>query len=415
MLFVLRTLVAFGLILVVVGMMLAWVVLENRPWVRSNPQLAATDFERVQKLLKEHDPRQMKTGAIRTVTLNERDLTLVTNYFLNYYYGTGVAKVELQGERLVLKASLQVPDDGWAYFLNLRANWVQDGSSLRIARVDAGRLPVPGWLAEGLVRTYLRLQGHQAIADVIQKLGIADARLRVTYRWQPKLLDIVRRRMVSQADANRLELFHAELVRLADKHTGGKRALMGSFLKQLFEFAARRLGEDPVADNRAIFMVLGAYVNGRGLEDLVPDARTWGVPKRLTLTLSGRKDLARHFLTSAALAVTGGGFFSDTMGVYKEMADAQRGSGFSFSDLAADRAGTRFSELATKSSVSAKRLWRVFSGQVRESDFMPSVTNLPEFMSASAFHARFGTIGSPAYNRVVQDIEERISALSLFR
>lgn len=313
----------------------------------------------------------------------------------------------------MLKASLQIPDH--RRFLNLRATWLQEGSLLGVRLVHIGGLPVPGWLAESILRTFLRLLGEKAAADLIQSVGISHGMLRVTYRWRPEVLETIRRRVVSNAEANRLELFHAELVRLADEHAHSKRASMRSFLKRLFEFASKRLGEYPVADNRAILMILGAYVNGRGLEELVPEARNWSMPKRLTLTLAGRKDLALHFLTSAALAVTGGGFFSDTMGVYKEMADAQKGSGFSFSDLAADRAGTRFSELATHSAESAKKLWQVFAGPIQESDFMPSIENLPEFMSESAFRTRFGTVGSPAYDRVAKEIEERISTLSLYR
>jgi len=415
MLFLLRILVAFFLALVLVAAALAYLVLDRQPQVRSNPQLSAEDLGRVKGILEEHDPRQMKAGTVRTVTLSDRDLTLVTNYLLNYYYGSGAAEAELQGRTLVLKASLQIPDHRWGHFLNLRAAWLQDGGSLRAGLVHVGRLPLPGWLAEGILRMFLRLLGERAAAGLIQSVAISQGKLRVTYRWQPQLLETVRRRVVPKAEANRLELFHTELVRLADEHARSKRASLRSFLKRLFEFASTRLGEYPVADNRAILMVLGAYVNGRGLEELVPEARTWSMPKRLTLTLAGRKDLALHFLTSAALAVAAGGFFSDTMGVYKEITDAQKGSGFSFSDLAADRAGTRFSELATRSAESAKKLWRVFAGPIQENDFMPSVENLPEFMSASAFRTRFGTVGSPAYNRVVQEIERRISALTLYR
>lgn len=411
----LRTLVAFCLILVVVGLVVAFLVLEKRPLVRSNPQLAAADLNRVKEIFEQHDPRRMKAGTIRTLTLNARELTLVTSYLLNYYYGSGAVEVELRGEELVLKATLQVPDKRWDRFLNLRVTGVPDGDSLRVSMVSVGGVPVPGWLVERILRASLRLLGEQAVADLFQHIAIARDRLLVTYRWQPEWLETMRRRVVPKAEASRLYMFHTELVRLADEYAPGKRASMSTFLKGLFDFAATRPGAFPVADNRAIFLVLGAYVNTRGLEELVPEARSWRVPKHLTLTLAGRKDLARHFLTSAALAVTGGGFFSDTMGVYKEMADAQKGSGFSFSDLTADRAGTRFSELATRNAKSAKMLWDVFAGSVQEGDFMPSVKGLPEFMNESAFRTRFGAVGSPAYNRVVQDIEKRISALSLYR
>ena len=109
MLFLFRTFVAFCLIVVVVGAVLAVLVSEKRPLVRSNPQIAAADLNRVKEILTEHDPRRLKAGTIRTLTLNGRELTFLTNHLLSYYYGSGAAEVELQGEKIRLKATLPLP------------------------------------------------------------------------------------------------------------------------------------------------------------------------------------------------------------------------------------------------------------------------------------------------------------------
>ena len=45
---------------------------------------------------------------------------------------------------------------------------------------------------------------------------------------------------------------------------------------------------------------------------------------------------------------------SDVIGLYKEIEDSRGGSGFSFNDIAADRAGTRFGEKAVASEDSAR-------------------------------------------------------------
>ena len=50
-------------------------------------------------------------------------------------------------------------------------------------------------------------------------------------------------------------------------------------------------------------------------------------------------DLAQHFIVSAVIAAAGGTPIAAAAGVYKELNDARDGSGFSFSDIAADRAG----------------------------------------------------------------------------
>ena len=46
---------------------------------------------------------------------------------------------------------------------------------------------------------------------------------------------------------------------------------------------------------------------------------------------------------------------------------------------------------------------------------MPDVSDLPEFMSEQDFRRRFGAPGSPAYQRMMSDIEERLGATPVLR
>ena len=45
---------------------------------------------------------------------------------------------------------------------------------------------------------------------------------------------------------------------------------------------------------------------------------------------------------------------------------------------------------------------------------MPVVRDLPESLDAATFANRYAFIGSPAFERVEQDIEQRLDALSLY-
>ncbi len=98
------------------------------------------------------------------------------------------------------------------------------------------------------------------------------------------------------------------------------------------------------------------------------------------------------------------------------MTDARGGSGFSFTDLVADRAGTRFGELASGSQDSA-RAWRArLAGQpLQEEDFMPAVDGLPEFLPEAEFRRRYGEVGSPTYRAVLEEIERRVAAAPMYR
>jgi hypothetical protein len=156
-------------------------------------------------------------------------------------------------------------------------------------------------------------------------------------------------------------------------------------------------------------------VNGKGLAAIVPDAKDWPRPATRTVTLNGRTDFPQHFTVSAALAAHAGAPLSDAIGLYKEVDDSRQGSGFSFNDIAADRAGTRFGEIATQSPASARGLQRRVKMGIRESDLMPETADLPEFMPEAEFKRRYGGIGAPSYQRMMQDIERRVAACRLYR
>ena len=46
---------------------------------------------------------------------------------------------------------------------------------------------------------------------------------------------------------------------------------------------------------------------------------------------------------------------------------------------------------------------------------MPSVADLPEFLSAAAFRQRYGGLDAPAYRQMMAEIDARIAALPLLQ
>ena len=46
---------------------------------------------------------------------------------------------------------------------------------------------------------------------------------------------------------------------------------------------------------------------------------------------------------------------------------------------------------------------------------MPEVADLPEYMPEAEFKRRFGGVGAPPYQRMMQDIERRVAACPLYR
>jgi len=115
---------------------------------------------------------------------------------------------------------------------------------------------------------------------------------------------------------------------------------------------------------------------------------------------------------SAAISALAGTALADAVGLYKEIEDSRGGSGFSFNDMAADRAGTRFGELAVAVAGATTLQARVAAG-LRESDILPATADLPEFMPEAEFKARFGGVDGPGYRTMMETIERRVAALPL--
>lgn len=130
-------------------------------------------------------------------------------------------------------------------------------------------------------------------------------------------------------------------------------------------------------------------------------------------TARGRGDSLKHFLVSAALAAVAGEKEANLWGVGKELADATRpgGSGFSFADLAADRAGVRFAQglLAGKTPVAG--LARSF----RVENYVPQLDDLPEGLSLSELLKQYGGQGDPRFDAEIEALDKRIEALPPYK
>ena len=144
---------------------------------------------------------------------------------------------------------------------------------------------------------------------------------------------------------------------------------------------------------------------------MIPEAARWPRPRPVALSLRGRGDLAQHFVISAAIAAWGGESLANVVGLDKEVSDSRHGSGFSFVDLAADRAGTRLGELAVHKP---EHLAAAIKAGIGDATLLPPIDGLPESMMASEFQQRFGSTDAPAYRQMSDEIDRRIKTLTLF-
>jgi len=392
---------------------------ENRPLITGIAEFTPAHIERAKHILSQNDPRKMKTGVLRTITISQEDLDLVVNYLANSYSKSS-SKIALQQGMANIRATVELPPNPIGRYLNIDAKLRETKALPRFEYLHIGKLPVPAFVADWLLKFAIKQmqasEDYGAAVNIIKNVSASDNMLRVVFEWNEALPNQLKALLVPPKEQERLKAYHERLVELTGK-PGSKRYLQFSeLLRALFEFATQRSnGGNPVAENRAAIIVMAFYVNGKGLGDIIPAARQWPKSTSRSMTLNGRRDFSQHFTISAALAATAGSPLSDVIGLHKEIKDSQGGSGFSFNDIAADRAGTRFGELATTNDRGAKKVQRQLTAGLRESDIMPEVKDLPEYMQEIEFKRRYGDIGSPAYKKMTNEIERRIAALPLYR
>ena len=93
------------------------------------------------------------------------------------------------------------------------------------------------------------------------------------------------------------------------------------------------------------------------------------------------------------------------------MSDANGGSGFSFADMAANRAGILFA-----GGVINKRFTlRNVSDEFTVPTFMPSVDDLPEGLTAAQLLAQFGPQTDNRFRRELDEIDQRLLQLPTYR
>ncbi len=397
----------------------AYLAVEAQPLVNRAAEFTPAHIERAMRIAEKHDPRKMRAGMLRTVSLSQDDLDLALNYLAGRY-ARASSRIALQPGIVAISASFELPRNPLGRYLNVTALLHETAGLPAFDHLQFGRLPMPAWLADWLLARALQelnaREDYRIASDTIKKVSVADGRLTLVYEWQDDLPDRIRAAVVPQEDQERLRVYQERLAALGVDSGSASGTSLSGLMTPLFELAAERAASgDPVAENRAAILVLTFYVNGKGLAAILPAARAWPQPPRRKIVLDGREDFPQHFTLSAALAAHAGAPLADAIGLYKEIDDSRAGSGFSFNDIAADRAGTRFGELAAGSRESALKLQRRVADGVRESDIMPPVRDLPEFMAEAEFNRRFGGIGGAPYKRMMEDIERRVAAVPLYR
>ena len=394
---------------------LPWLILENKPAIEPPAEVYRTDLAWIKSLFQKHDPRSQTPDVVYSIQLDETELNRLLNYAVELHRVSGIA-AELTPGLATLTATLTMPANPFGRFLNITADVTDVPGGIRIQSLQLGNFPLPGFLADWtarLVHTWLRRDPtYAALVDAFSRVRFRENQATLDYRWQPELLTRIERKsaelLIAPEDQARMIAYAGQLDALVKRYPQGSTVPLVQVIAPLFAHA-NALGRNTAEENRAALTAVAAYLSGISLTRLLEgDSKSIRRAPRVLLSLHGRRDFAEHFMISAALTVNGSSRMANAIGLIKEEEDANKGSGFSFTDLAANRAGVRLGERATAET--AARVQQQLAAARSDADLVPDFRNLPEFMPQAEFERRFGPVGSPRYQKIIDRIDARLAA-----
>lgn len=398
-----------ALTLIAAALLLALLATDASPLVERSEAISPNTVAQAKRLLAANDPRQQLRGEVRTVVVPASLLDEGVNYLAGRYLrGRGALRLEHEGAGIVLSIALPA-----RRFLNVRAVVAPGVGMPRIASAHLGSVPVPAALVEFAAAHAISSYGFEKewelVVQALRKVSFdaTGGTASLTYAWEPGILDRARSAAQSEADIKRLRESQLSLAALLAHRAPGTRISLAEVLG-----ATIPTSEDAALRGRATLLVLAVHLAGKDLAAVVPAARNWPRVRWVNITLASRHDLAQHFVISAALAAWAGEPVADAIGLYKELEDARHGSGFSFIDLAADRAGTRFGETLIRNP---EQLIAAMDTTFRDEQLLPAVGDFPEYLYQPEFKRRFDNPDSPQFKAMTAEIERRLDTLPLYR
>jgi len=322
-------------------------------------------------------------------------------------------------------------------YINATLRVLPSDNGLEISHVSIGDVRVSGkfaisiaqWFVNELVQPELGDKLVSVINDVsftestVILNAILDDNL-LKKDNQSGLLVIIREYLGFSAQSNLANSYYQFLATEAMRYPKGSD--LASIINVLFSEVKRKaqhlMPEQIRAHNKAATVALVNYFGDNRFQllfgKLSPISRVNTVKRRVlksSVSLQQRVDLQKHFIYSMALQLLSNEQASDAIGEFKEFLDANiGGSGFSFADLLADRAGTRLAMLITNPNVASLKVTEQLA-VVTEQQLLPSIKGLAEGLHAEEFTQEYKHIRSKDYQNAVSKIDERLKGLALYQ
>ncbi|MFZ4502700.1 MAG: hypothetical protein ACOYM1_01995 [Methylovulum sp.] len=379
------------------------------PWEQNVPEKTHAE-----KILHSITSRQHQ--GLNTIALNEHELTVVTQYLFNLYYA-GAVQVHLKQQQLDMR--IQLPYVLANQYVLISLSFIQQKNN-PLPLLDAlsiGNVKIPKNIVRFSYQQFINASTNNAYFELafhsLKKLDLSTKRMVLTYFSQFDSLFNPTAHL-STSEQKTLRLYQNKLNEIVQSHNQKWLLSLAELLKPLFTMAQQRSSTtNPIVENRLAIIAINEYINKNSSQFLFATQAEKQL-QHYTVFLYKRGDLAQHFIASASLSATLNNHLSVTLGEQKELRDAKMGSGFSFIDLAADKAGSYFGEMATLSLETAQLIQKNMSAIKDYRDFMPDPRDLPENINHADFLKNYGSVNAENYKKLTTLIDQKISSMPIY-
>jgi len=378
--------------------------------------------------------KSKKQPILLSVTQNEIDGLSALAHRAIPQFTSNIVLVEGQG---FFRFSLELPLPSLIRFLNidLTLNASQTGLNLDTAYI--GNIPIPGnWLiaiGELASNTYIKKEFGTSLLKMVSKINISPSRLHLNIQIPDSLnnknnsakesLFALRDQLALFGNVNDIRFYHQSLLNFIA--TNDNKKSLTTYITHIFSVAKQRsaISGAQAVENKAALTALVLYFGTDKFELFIGGVSNYSSKQALqrrklqsSVTLRNRVDIQKHFIYSIALQLFGSSSASDAIGELKEFLDSNKGgSGFSFADLMADRAGTRLAMISTQSNKSALLVQARLAQTNSESAIIPTLTTLPEGITQQAFKKYYQNIQSKNYIAMLNHIDEQLLQIPLYQ
>lgn len=419
---VLKTLFIIVFILLLSSLTLFFLVTSKQ--LEQHKQIYAEDVNTAQQLVSQSIRSLARTDGDIDVTIDQQQLNAimsVASYALPSADFKGVITpfgVLLQGN-----ANLQL---SWPKrSVDLACLLTPSHSGFAIEHCQLGKIRLPHWLANQLFKHFVHFAvaapASQQLLELFATGQLKNSQLifsaqnlgPIKLKLQPQLYQPLNLINVNQVKAPDIKYYLLQLQALQQQYPKERR--LAFYMHKLLIAATEQADKSSLdsAYHDAIWALAVTFANKRFIHYANPNLTTRQIPRMPAMLINGRRDLSLHFLYSAVLQLLGTTELSQQVGNLKEIMDAgDKGSGFSFIDLAADRAGTQFA--AQLSSLTAEQLNR-FNSDNFEAAIMPNTQDLPEGLTELQVQQQFDGYQGDKFKQLTQEIEQRVAQLALYQ